>query len=58
MEKNFYVNFSGSLLISVPDDATIEDVKTKFFEIVDSYNHTHESQLTFCDIDSVEKAEI
>ena len=58
MEKKFYVDFSGSLLIPVPNDATIEDVKIKFFEIVNSYNYTHEPQLSFCEIDSVEEAKM
>ena len=54
MTNDFYVDFSGSLVISVAEDATMDDVRNKFFDIINSYNATHDPQFVFCEIDGIE----
>lgn len=57
MEKYFYVDFTGSLRIIVPEgyETDKESIKKYFFEILNTYNATHDHQFQFCEVDHVEE---
>lgn len=53
MNKSYYVDFSGSLKIVVPDGSKIEDAEKAFFQYLNGLNATHVPQFQFCEIESV-----
>ena len=57
MEKKFWIDFSGSLHIIIPEgyETDKESVKKFFFEILNNYNATHDYQFQFVEIEGIEE---
>lgn len=53
--KSVWIDFAGSLYLTIPKEASEENIKAAFFLYLNELNETHIPQFQFCEIDKVEE---
>ena len=58
MAKYYYIDFSGSLLMEVPEEENTDrnNLLYKFFDYLNSLNATHVHQFQYVEVDGLEES--